>query len=73
MKFLKILKNFFNSGNTDVRSSRSSMLQGSHVVYIYGADSQFLRVGPEGVNRSPRTFEIRRNCPTIFSPILLNF
>ena len=26
--------------------------QGSHVVYIYGADSQFLRAGSEGVNRN---------------------
>ena len=31
------------------RSSRSDDLQESHVGYIYGGDSQFLRVEPEGV------------------------
>ena len=28
-----------------------------------GADSKFLRVGPEGVNRSPRKLEIKRKSP----------
>ena len=35
-----------------------------------GADSQFLRVRPEGVNRSPGRLEIRRKCPNkIFTNI----
>ena len=41
------------------RSSRSDDLQDSHVVYIYGGDSQLLRVEPEG--RKARGPEYVRN------------